>query len=130
MEALWNLVVFIFSTPDPVATQAGLIGIAVASLAVTAAGTGYSVNRQMHSDRIAERAARDQRADNQRREDQLTNEAKAKAAAEERMKTAGQRAGSGYGMNFFSQGNGGLMFMRSSARPSEDNIGRGTLFGN
>ncbi len=107
----------------------GVEALAIASLVATVAGTGYSVNRQMAGERIAERERRDQRADVQRREDQLTNEAKAKAAATERMKTAGQRAGQGYGMSFFSQGSN-LGFMRAPVRPSEDNIGRGTLFGN
>jgi hypothetical protein len=100
--------------------------------AVTAASAAYSVNRGMHNERIQERATRDQRADNQRREDQLANEAKAKAAADEKMKTAGQRAGINYG--FGGAGGNGLNFMSmfrpAPARPVEDNIGRGSLFGN
>jgi len=105
-----------------------MAALPIIALAVSAAGTGYGINRQMAGERVAERERNDQRADIQRREDQLTNEAKAKAAATERMKTAGQRAGQGYGQNFFSSSN--LGFMRAPARPSEDNIGRGTLFGN
>ena len=108
----------------------GVETVAIASLIATVAGTGYSVNRQMAGERVAERDRRDQRADIQRREDQLTNEAKAKAAATERMKTAGQRAGQQYGTSFFSSRQNTLGFMRAPARPSEDNIGRGTLFGN
>ena len=65
--------------------------------AVTVASTAYQVNRSMHNERILERDRRDQRADVQRREDQLTNEAKAKAKATEEMKSAGQRAGAQYG---------------------------------
>ena len=52
----------------------GVEALAIASLVATVAGTGYSVNRQMAGERIAERERRDQRADVQRREDQLTNE--------------------------------------------------------
>lgn len=98
--------------------------------AAAVASTTYTINRGMHAERLAERAQRDQRADNQRREDQLTNEAKAKAAAEEKMKTAGQRAGMEYG--FGSGGSNFFSSMRSTnpSRPSEDNIGRGNLFGN
>ena len=105
-----------------------MAAIPIIAAIASVAGTGYSINRQMAGERVAERERRDQRADVQRREDQLTNEAKAKVAATERMKTAGQRAGMGYGQNFFSSNS--LGFMRTPARPSEDNIGRGTLFGN
>jgi len=95
--------------------------------AVTVASTAYQINRSMHNERISERDRNDQRADVGRREDQLSNEAKAKAAAEEEMKTAGQRAG------FF--GGGGPTFISAfnpmaPARPVEDNIGRGSLYGN
>ncbi len=107
-----------------------MAAIPIIAAIASVAGTGYGVNRQMAGERIAERDRRDQRADVQRREDQLTNEAKAKADATEKMKTAGQRAGQGYGMNFFSPRQNSLGFMRAPARPSEDNIGRGTLFGN
>ena len=127
MEAIWNAILFVFSTPDPSVFQAD--PVSVATLIVTTVASSYAVNRQMHGERVAERERNDQRADVQRREDQLTNEAKAKASATERMKTAGQRAGQGYGQNFFSSANS-LGFMRAPARPSEDNIGRGTLFGN
>ena len=51
----------------------GVETLAIASLVATVAGTGYSVNRQMAGERIADRERRDQRADVQRREDQLTN---------------------------------------------------------
>lgn len=107
-------------------------------LAVAAiASTGYQINRSMHSERIQERDRRDQRADVQRREDQLANEAKAKAKAAEEMKTAGQRAGAQYGFSgerttFF--GGGGPTFMSAfqptPSRSVEDNIGRGSLYGN
>ena len=107
-----------------------MAAIPIIAAIATVAGTGYSINRQMAGERIAERDRRDQRADVQRREDQLTNEAKAKAAATERMRTTGQRVGQRYGTSFFSSGQNSLGFMRTPARPSEDNIGRGTLFGN
>lgn len=109
-------------------------------LAVAAvASTGYQINRGMAAERVAERAARDQRADVQRREDQLSDEAKAKAKATEEMKSAGQRAGAQYGFNgqpgssFFGGGGGGSTFMsafrQTPSRPVEDNIGRGSLYG-
>ena len=106
--------------------------------AVTVASTAYQINRGMHNERILERDRRDQQADRIRREDQLSNEAKAKAAKEEEMKTAGQRAGAQYGFNgqqtsFF--GGGGQNFMSAfntmaPTRAVEDNIGRGSLYGN
>jgi hypothetical protein len=85
----------------------------------------------MHNERQQDRANRDVQADAQRREDQLTNEAKAKAKVTEEMKTTGQRVGRGYG---FGNGNGGMdfmsMFRPAPSQPVEDNIGRGSLFGN
>lgn len=128
IDSILNAIAFIFSTPDPSVFQAD--PISVATLIVTTAVSSYSVNRQMHAERQQERATNDVKADNQRREDQLTNEAKAKTAAAEKMKSAGQRAGIGYGFGNSSASFFSSLRSTNPSRPSEDNIGRGNLFGN
>lgn len=101
-------------------------------LAAIAAGTSlYGMNRQMHEQRLTERERRDRAADAQRREDQLANEEKARVASEsaakEKARTLGRRTGWGaMGPGTFSPS----LYAMGAGRPMEDNIGRGTLFGN
>lgn len=100
-----------------------------AATGLFAAGTGYKSSVQ------AAKARDEEKKKVKAREAELAAESAARTAATEKAKTAGQRAGFGGGVpsfrnnliggtGFGAAGSGGGGAMR------EDNIGRGSLFGN
>lgn len=109
----------------------------VVMAAVSAATAVYGAVEGQDQARRANREKEQAKKAVQTREAQLADEARAKAAAAKLAESAGSRAGTGASgggaSSFFSSG--GVNFLtgfrnKASAFSSEDNIGRGALFGN
>ena len=107
--------------------MAAIIPIITAATAVYGAAEGQDAARR------SRKAEADAKKEKKAREAELAAEAAAKEAAKKKAETAGQRAGFGAGAAptralFTSAAQAGTGFGNSGA--AEDNISRGTLFGN
>ena len=102
---------------------------------ITAAATIYGAAEGQDAARRSRKAEEDAKKEKKAREAELAAEAAAKEAAKKKAETAGQRAGFGASSSaaptrasFTSAAQAGTGFGNSGA--AEDNISRGTLFGN
>ena len=130
MEALWDFFIFVFFTIDHSVVRAdpGTAVLAVAAVYGAIEGQDQA-RRARKQEEEAKKAAK-------AREAELAAEAAAKEAAKKKAETAGQRAGFGAGApggaptrsTFTAAAQAGTGFSNTSG--SEDNISRGTLFGN
>ena len=128
MEALWDFFIFVFFTIDHSVVRAdpGTAVLAVAAVYGAIEGQDQA-RRARKQEEEAKKAAK-------AREAELAAEAAAKEAARKKAETAGQRAGFGAGAgtaptrsSFTAAAQAGTGFSNVA---SEDNISRGTLFGN
>ena len=128
LESAWHMRQFIFSAPDPSALRADPITV------ITAATAVYGAVSAQDQARRANNAADAAKADKKKREDQLAAEAAAAELAKKKAETAGQRAGFGdtstsaLSRSSFIGGGGSSTGMGAGVK--EDNLGRGSLFGN
>ena len=102
------------------------MGVETVALAITAAAAAYGGVEGQDQARRAKNAEREAKAAAKKREEELAAEAAAKEAAKKKAESAGSRAGFGAGGTPSR-----AMFTASGFNNvAEDNIRRGTLFGN
>ena len=120
---LWGTLLYVLFGPEAGVIRADPI---TASLVVSAAVGAYGAVEGQDQARRAKNAERDAKEATKKREQELAAEAAAKEAAKKKAESAGSRAGFGAGGTPSR-----AMFTASGFNNvAEDNIRRGTLFGN